>query len=177
MRHLSIADEPLPRTLAISSHAYYFYGMKKERANLEAFYVQRLPPVTRRLRMMVSQALAELGLSHATGWVFLQVARSGGEIRQADLANAVDMNGSGLVRLIDNLESQGLLERRVDATDRRSNRIAVTEAGHVMVERIEQVLLDVRPGLLAQVSTADLEAANRVLVQLDENILSWLAAR
>jgi hypothetical protein len=78
--------------------------MKRSRTASEAIFAHRMQPVARRIRFMVDQALAELGLSQATGWVLLHLARLGGEVPQSELAASLDMNGPGLVRLVDALE-------------------------------------------------------------------------
>src|SRR5262245_52656384 len=108
-----------------------------ERAAKVATCSQLTGPLSRRLRQIADNALAEIGLSQATGWVLLHVARLGGEPRQTDLATAVDMNGPGLVRLLDNLEASGLVQRQVEAADRRINRIRLTDAGRALTDQVE----------------------------------------
>lgn len=144
------------------------------RAQNEAVFARRVQPAARRLRMVSDQVYAEFGLSQATGRVLMQLARMGGEVQQTELVNALDLNGPGVVRLIDNLESQGLAIRRVSPHDRRNNFIVLTEAGRKLTERAEKSLNQVRPGLFEQISDADLEAANRVLDLLDEKLVNFL---
>ena len=50
-------------------------------------------------------------------------ARLGDGVRQKELATALSIEGPSLVRLLDNLERRGFIERREDETDRRARGI------------------------------------------------------
>jgi MarR family transcriptional regulator for hemolysin len=147
---------------------------QSKRVQNEASFARRIQPVARRLRMVSDHVYAEFGLSQATGRVLLQVARMGGEVQQTELVHALDLNGPGVVRLIDNLESQSLVVRRVDPQDRRSNFIVLTPAGRRLTEKAEKALNQVRPGLFDNVDDADLETALRVLDLLDDKLMTFL---
>jgi MarR family transcriptional regulator for hemolysin len=140
------------------------------RINMEATFSRALLPLARRWRAEADKTLAALGLSHASGWVLLHVGRLGDAVRQSDLAAAVDIRGPSMVRLIDRLEADRLIERRVEAHDRRINRIHLTDDGHALVERIEQALQEARAAMFAGVETAELAVATRVLQHIDRRI-------
>jgi MarR family transcriptional regulator for hemolysin len=144
--------------------------MNKDRPQAEAELARLLIPIARRWRAEADRAVADFGLSDATGWVLLHVFRLGDGVRQSELAAAVDVQGASLVRLIDQLERAGLVERRVDAQDRRANRVLLTGEGRLMAGRIEQALGLIRHELLDGVTDADLAAANRVLRLLTERV-------
>jgi len=57
----------------------------------------------------------------------------GDGLRQNELAAAVGLDSSSLVRLIDRLEGQGLILRVVDEADRRARLLRLTEAGRTAV--------------------------------------------
>ncbi|SRR5258706_9443927 len=144
--------------------------MENDRASAEASLAQRLQPLARRWRMIADQAVAELGLSDATGWVLLHVGRLGDGVGQTKLAAALDINGPSLVRLIDQLEKAGLVARHVDARDRRANRIELTDAGRLITGRIEEALGTVRRQMFVSIDDGDLVIADKVLVLLSERI-------
>jgi DNA-binding MarR family transcriptional regulator len=50
-------------------------------------------------------------------------------IRMFELADAISMSRSGLTRLIDRLEREGLLARRTCPSDRRGQFVVITDAG------------------------------------------------
>lgn len=142
------------------------------RAEAEAEFARRILPLARRWRAEADRAVADLGLSDATGWLLLHVGRLGDGVRQTELAVALDIQGASLVRLVDQLEAAGLAERRTDARDRRANRIFLTEPGRAMVGRIETSLRAIRHHLFEGVEDEDLDTANRVLAWLDQRMLA-----
>ena len=52
-----------------------------------------------------------------------------GEMRMSDIADSVLLSRSGLTRLVDRLERDGLLERRECTTDKRGANAAITDEG------------------------------------------------
>lgn len=144
--------------------------MIMDRADIEIRFARRLLPLSRRWRAGVDQALSGFGLSSANGWALLHVSRLGDNVPQGDLVAELDVQGASVVRLIDQLEGAGLLTRSVDERDRRVNRLRLTPAGHALVGRIEEALLDVRGELMAGIGDADLATANAVMEQIDRNL-------
>ncbi len=140
------------------------------RATAEAEFARRLLPLARRWRAVADAAVAGFGLSDATGWVLLHVGRLGDGVRQTELAGALDIQGASLVRLIDQLERAGLVARRVDAEDRRVNRVELTEAGENAVVQMEQALRQIRHELFEGVGDEELRMANTMLELLDHRV-------
>jgi MarR family transcriptional regulator for hemolysin len=119
-------------------------------------------------RREVNRALVEQGLSDSRAFPVLQVARSGGGMRQGVLAEELGLEGPSLVRLLDQICAAGLLERRDDPTDGRAKTLHITEAGRMLAADIEKILRDLRGRLLADVSNADLAAALRAFDVLEK---------
>ncbi|MEU0544325.1 MarR family transcriptional regulator [Nocardia sp. NPDC005978] len=71
---------------------------------------------------------AELGTELREHWVLTYLAEFT-EITQQDMADALAIDRSEVVRLIDTLEKAGLVSRTRDAQDRRKYRLALTPAG------------------------------------------------
>jgi len=136
----------------------------------EAEFARRLLPLARRWRAVADRATAAFGLSDATGWVLLHVGRLGDGVRQTELAGALDIQGASLVRLIDQIERAGLVERRVDAGDRRVNHVFLTAAGKTTVVEIEQALHTFRRELFEGIADTDLATANAMLALLDQRV-------
>jgi len=106
----------------------------------------------RQWRRTVADAVADLGVSEACISPLLWAGRLGGGVRQVMLADYVGIEGPSLVRLIDQLEASGLVERRDDPTDRRAKTIWLTEAGNGVSARIEQRLVKLRSDALGDIS-------------------------
>jgi MarR family transcriptional regulator, transcriptional regulator for hemolysin len=149
--------------------------MEFDRVAAEADFARILLPLGRRWRLMADRALAEFGLSDATGWLFIHVARMGDQVPQSELALALDISSGSLVRLVDQLEQAGLVVREVDPADRRVNRVTLTEAGHALIGRIEPVLTEIRRDVLDGISDEDLRRANAVLASVDVRVSAEVA--
>ena len=78
---------------------------------------------------MATPVLRAYGMNHWGYTVLVAVANSPATSQLA-LAQAVSVDKSKLVLVIDELESAGLVHRRPDPTDRRARRIEATDAGH-----------------------------------------------
>ncbi len=120
-------------------------------------------------RRAVNKGLQPYGLTEATWLPLLRLARAGRPLRQKELAAALGLDGSSLVRLLDNLQAAGLIERREDEADRRAKALHLTDTGHAIVVQVESVAAEVRARLLAGIPDTDLAQAAGVLQRiLDE---------
>jgi MarR family transcriptional regulator, 2-MHQ and catechol-resistance regulon repressor len=82
--------------------------------------------------------LEEHGLSPVEFEVLMRLTRSSGhELRMTDLAAQTSLSTSGITRVVDRMERDGLVRRRACATDRRSSYAGVTETG---LARLDQTL-------------------------------------
>lgn len=129
--------------------------------------------VARLLRRRFEQSAQGLGLSltRAQCFVLVHVAREPG-LSQARLAHLMDVEPIALVRLIDRLEADGLLERRLDPRDRRVWRLYVTETEGATssLERIRRISAAVTHQALASLSQQDSGALLSALEQLKSNL-------
>jgi len=73
------------------------------------------------------------------------------------------IEGPSLVRLIDLLQAEELVERREDPTDRRAKMLHITALGETKADKINQVLRCVRAELLNDVPGDDLAVTFAVL--------------
>lgn len=82
--------------------------------------------------------LAEHGLSQVEFEVLIRLARSPQErLRMTDLAAQTALSTSGITRVVDRLERDGLVARHACASDRRISYAMLTNAGH---SRLEEAL-------------------------------------
>jgi len=135
---------------------------KKNERQLTSSIVQ----VAHIYRKKVSRALAAYGISDSQAVPVLFIARFGGGMRQNILAEEIGIEGPSLVRLLDQLCANGLVERRDDNLDRRAKNLHLTSAGEELATQVEAVLVQIRGRLLISISDADLEASLRVLSAL-----------
>ena len=124
----------------------------------------------RQWRRAVDRRLGPFGLSEATWLPLIYLARAAGPMRQKDLAAALTLDGSSVVRLLDALEASGLIERGEENTDRRAKLISITAQGWSIIEQVEIVARDVRNATLGGLSDDDLRVATRVLDSICRNL-------
>ena len=113
------------------------------------------------------QALSDHCLSYATAIPLLVLSRQGENVRQGVLADELGIEGPSLVRLIDLLQAEGLVERREDPTDRRAKTLHLTKAGEAKVEETNRVLRRVRASLLKDIAPEELAITFETLQRIE----------
>jgi MarR family transcriptional regulator for hemolysin len=84
------------------------------------------------------------------------------------LADAIGIEGASLVRLIDELQSSGLVTREPDPSDRRANVVSLTPRGREVVTEVNEDIQNLREQIFASISAADIQATGRVFSALKE---------
>lgn len=98
------------------------------------------------------------------------LGRLGDGVRQKDLAAALSIEGPSLVRLLDDLESHRLIERREDPTDRRAKTIHLTEDGHGVYRRLKEISGEFAARLLAGISDEEFHICIDVLNRIEARL-------
>ena len=132
-------------------------------AEQELALLHLLAPVARGWRQMGDTALAQFGVSSSAGWCLVHLDRLEEPPRQAELALLLDISPPSLVRTLDQLQIAGWIERIADPDDKRSNRLALTDAGKALAEKIAVRLADVRAGLLGGLPDGAVEVGVELL--------------
>lgn len=130
----------------------------------------QLAQTSRAWRGKLDRRLHHLGLSQARWVVLLQVARSETPPTQRELAKRVSVEGPTLARLLDGLESQGLVERMPVEEDRRAKRIGLTDKSRSLITDIERIAADVRAEVLAGISEAEIQACQQLFSRIQSNL-------
>ena len=129
------------------------------------FLIRRIGRLWRR---EADQALVDHGLSQATALPLVVLSRWGKSARQGVLAEEMGIEGPSLVRLIDLLQAEGLVERREDPTDRRAKMLHLTALGETKAEEVNRVLRRVRAYLLNDISSEDLAVTFDALRSIEQ---------
>lgn len=127
--------------------------------------------VARQWRRAVDQRLQPFDLTQATWLPLVQLARAPGPMRQKDLAAALSLDNSAVVRVLQNLEASGFIERLEDPDDRRAKALAITAQGRQLVRRVNTVSAALERELLQGMAPEDIDAAHRVLGRLGSLLL------
>jgi MarR family transcriptional regulator for hemolysin len=142
--------------------------MAPSQASIHAEIGLLISRIGRLWRREADQALAAHGLSEATALPLMVLSRRGKSVRQGVLAEEMGIEGPSLVRLIDLLQAEGLVERREDPTDRRAKTLHLTALGETRADEINRILRRVRAHLLKDFSGDDLAVTFEVLQRIEQ---------
>ncbi len=117
-------------------------------------------------RRQMDVAMQQFGLTDATWRPLFYLGRFGDGMRQKDLAATMDIESPSLVRLLDALERQGLVERRDEADDRRAKTLHLTPAGRAAYKHLAVVYYRISNRILQRISDADIATCKRVFAQI-----------
>ena len=112
--------------------------------------------VYRQWRRQVDQSVKDLGLTDATRAPLLALHAADGPLRQKELAQALLLETSSLVRVLDQLRAMGLVDWESDPHDRRAKCIALTARGRKTVARILTRSLEIEHNILVDVTPEEL---------------------
>lgn len=108
-------------------------------------------------------------LSRSRWQVLWHLARTEG-LKQAELAERMDIAPISLGRQLDNLEQEGLVERRRDALDRRCFRVYLTEAAQPALQTLRKLGEETRSEALAGLSPLEVEQLHDLLSRVRTNL-------
>lgn len=124
----------------------------------------------RLIKREANRRAAILGATKAQWRVLARLSRAGGDVRQVELAEALDVEPITLCRMIDRLEEAGLVERRRDEGDRRAWRLFLTAEAAPVLAKLEQMGIAFNADILTGISEEDRAAALRVLARIRSNL-------
>ena len=131
----------------------------------------QLALLTRGWRAELDRRLATLGLSQARWLVLVHLTMFENAPTQRELAQAIGVEGPTLARLLDALESQGLVQRVAVPEDRRAKKVLLCQAACPLVEQIDVIAEDLSRELFVGLSETELLGCQRVHERLLENLI------
>jgi MarR family transcriptional regulator for hemolysin len=128
-----------------------------------------LSQVSKAVARAFDDAMTETGGSLPT-WLVLLSLMPGGLRPQADLAQAVGVQGPTLTHHLNGLEAQGLITRARDKADRRAHQVALTPEGRAMFLRLRQTAEHFDARLRGDLSGAEVDLLRALLNRLRANV-------
>lgn len=127
---------------------------------LSRLYTKRFERLAHQLTLTLAQCKA---LKHLT--------RNQG-VSQARLAEIADIEPMTLVRVLDRMELDGWVERRVAPDDRRARSLYVTAGAAPILERMDKITAQMREEALAGLGAEQCAQLMELLDQVHANVLA-----
>jgi MarR family transcriptional regulator for hemolysin len=121
------------------------------------------------LRNYADQKAAQFGMSRAKWAVLARLDRFEG-LKQAELADMLDLQPISLTRLLDGLSNNGLIERRPDPDDRRAKRLYLTQAARPLLEQLSTLGEELTEAAFAGMDEAEEAVLLQRLSAIKENL-------
>jgi MarR family transcriptional regulator for hemolysin len=91
-------------------------------------------------------------------------------LTQKAIADRLGLEGPTLIPIIDKMEQEGLLVRKVDPDDRRNNRVYRTEKADELWDKMIECALRIREVSLRGIHEQDINIMRKVLEKISENL-------
>lgn len=114
---------------------------------------------------LVEQQVAQYGVTAAQFKVLLLLARDGLDTPAA-LCRALSLDSGAMTRMLDRLESKGLLVRERNAADRRQIRLQLSAQGQRFSEQIGRIASQVTHELTGRLTAEEVAELQRLLRKL-----------
>lgn len=131
--------------------------------------------VSRMRRTLFDDVMRSRNVTRSQWSVLANLSRMGKDgMMQVDIARHMDVGKVTIGGLIDRLEASGLVERRLDTTDRRARRVFITDKGFEVISEMQKAGNKLNKSILAGVSDEDLHITEETLAKVKSNIRDML---
>jgi MarR family transcriptional regulator for hemolysin len=137
--------------------------------DLKRQLVAQLVESSRLLRNYIDHRAKDRGTTRAQ-WIVLFRLREQEGLSQVDLADVLELQPISLVRLLDRLVEHGLLERRHDPRDRRTNRLFLTASGRQLVDDLDSLRDSIATDVLQDLPAEEIETSLKTLRDIKDRI-------
>ena len=117
----------------------------------------------------IDRRLAPLELSAAQFIIIANLAKAEGPMSASDLCKGISYDAGAMTRMLDRLESKGLIRRTRSAEDRRLLHLELTEEGRSAWPRMREISMTVANRFLRGFSKAEARALEAFLTRMLEN--------
>ncbi|MGD0494292.1 MAG: MarR family transcriptional regulator [Steroidobacteraceae bacterium] len=128
--------------------------------------------VSRLRRTACDHLMRPLDITRSQWWVLSGLSGHGDGITQTALARLLDLGKVALGGIVERLEERGLVERRADADDRRTNRVFLTRKGNQMLERVAKIGMTMDAKIMRGISTARQNMLADILQTMKINLIA-----
>jgi MarR family transcriptional regulator for hemolysin len=109
-------------------------------------------------------------------WLLLREAANAEGASQRELADLMRIEPPTLVRQLDKLAEEGLVERQPDPDDRRIVRVIVTKTGRKRLAQLHEVVHEVDAELRAALTAREVDVLRKALARIHEHFAEEVAS-
>lgn len=109
-----------------------------------------------------TEMLRDHGLTAHQHGVLLAL-REQGPLRQQQLTRMIAVDSRNIIPVLDGLVERQMLDRRIDATDRRRRLLQLTKHGRAIADSLARSAAAIEHGFLAALTPDDQATLNRIL--------------
>ena len=124
-------------------------------------------------RRLLNSQTRLIGISNIERRIIINVERVPGAT-QIEIANLLEIEPQNLIRPLDKLVAEDLIEKRSDPKDRRSNALFITQQCRTVLAKIYKMMDTMRPIALANLSTKEIGQLKENLLKIKGNLESHL---
>jgi MarR family transcriptional regulator for hemolysin len=151
-----------------------FYEQYEEGSRLEKEFrlTRKLILTARRWTSYIDEVVKKrTGHSRARWQTLSALSFSEGTVGTLELARRLAVRWPTLIRVLNELEAEGLIRRLPDPGDKRMRLVAITPEGRRVMARVRDILDPARSRVLAHFSDEELVIAERVLDRIFEHLV------
>jgi len=123
----------------------------------------------RRWNALLHQRITDRTITRARWHTLFFLHHGGQDLIQRQLADLLSLDQPTMVRMLDTLQEQGLIERQASPRDRRAALVNLSKKGETLVKGLEAEAIDLQAKLTAGIAESDLARAAKVVTQILEN--------
>lgn len=112
----------------------------------------------------------KFGITFGQWKVLIILANSTAGLTQREIADKLALEGPTLIPIIDKLEKDEFVIRKIDPRDRRINRILLTEKAHGFLDDTIECVSQIKKICLDRISEADISTTKKTLEQMWLNL-------
>jgi MarR family transcriptional regulator for hemolysin len=134
-------------------------------------FLEELTKVSRKIRTVFNQKVTAHGLTYPRARALFRLAKKQ-NMTQTELACELEVEQATMVRLLDRMEDNGLIERRQDANDRRVKLIVLTAHGEEQAAFVRELADQIRHQFFVGVGNDVLKEGIALLQTISSNVSS-----
>jgi DNA-binding MarR family transcriptional regulator len=155
---------------------------RRELPGVRSEAIEIITPMWRIAKLLADErrrALARLGVAPATLDLLSAIRRAGPpyELTTREITRRTLVTAGAVSQRVALAERAGLVTRAPSAASRRAVSVALTEAGHALIETTVRQLLDHEADLIAALTAADRTALTAMLAKLEQSLTEPSHAR